>query len=340
MSRLNQRHLDAVRPEHVSSKFVRTVFRVQPEAAGMRLDRFLQMELKRTSRSRSQKIIERSAFDVHGKQLRKNDRVSSEQWVILWREPWDETASDVELPILFEDDHVLAINKPPHIPVHPTARYYKSSVVKRLEEIFPKENLKLSHRLDRETSGVLLLAKTREADREIKRQFARERGCDEILKLYLAISIGIPKKKYFTIDSPLELDPDNRYKLKMRVSSPGMGLASITNCEVLETKSKHSTNLNYSMIQCTLKTGRQHQIRAHLSSIGYPIVGDKLYGPDEDLFARGADHELTEEDYILLQMERHALHAHTLELEHPILKTRLRIVAPIWKDMDEFWNAL
>src|SRR3954470_24172083 len=169
----------ARRPDDIPAQAVVTVLRVPPEAAGMRLDLFVQTQLKRTSRTRTQEIVRRSAFGADGQRLRTNDRVFAEQRVLLWREPWDEIAVPTELPVLYEDDHFFAIAKPAGVPVHPTARYHHNTVVKLLALARGAETFTLAHRLDRETSGVLLLAKTREADRRIKRQLEARTGIEK-----------------------------------------------------------------------------------------------------------------------------------------------------------------
>jgi 23S rRNA pseudouridine1911/1915/1917 synthase len=94
------------------------------------------------------------------------------------------------------------------------------------------------------------------------------------------------------------------------------------------------------MVRCSLETGRQHQIRLHLTALGLPLVGDKLYGPNEDLFARNADGELTDEDRVVLELDRHALHASELELDHPMEPRRVRIEAPLPQDLTDFWDRL
>ncbi len=314
----------------------------------MRLDRFVQSQLKRTSRTRAQEIIARGAYSPEAKALRGSDRVKPEQCILLWRAPWDEQAPTTELPILFEDPHLLAVNKPPGVPVHPTARHHKSTVVKMLESARNGERLMLAHRLDRETSGVLLLSRTSEADRHVKAQFARSAGVssaggrdrDPIMKRYVAITWGAPESDVFRVDLPLELDPDSRYKVKMRVARPDEGLRAATSFEVVGRRIHPTTERRYAMIRCSLETGRQHQIRLHLTALGFPLVGDKLYGPDDELFGRGADGLLTDEDRIALELDRHALHAELLELDHPDHGGRVRIEAPLAPDLAAFWGAL
>lgn len=330
------RGIPVVRPPSIPEGSVVSVLRVPPEAAGMRVDRFVQSQLRRTSRTRVQKIIQRGAFTPDARRLAPGDRVRAEQCILLWREPWDEKAPDVELRVLYEDEHLVAIDKPAGVPVHPTARYHQSTVVKLLEASRGGERLMLSHRLDRETSGVLLLARTPEADRRVKLQFEARRG---VVKQYLALAWGWPERDAFRVELPLELDPANRYKLKMRIARPGEGLAAATACEVVGRRAR-GNGRRYALVRCTLETGRQHQIRVHLAAVGLPLVGDKLYGPDDELFARGADGTLTDEDLRALELPRHALHAERLELDHPITAERLCVTAPLAPDLAAFWDAL
>jgi 23S rRNA pseudouridine1911/1915/1917 synthase len=331
------RKVEVVRPPSVPEGSVVTVMRVPPECAGMRLDRFVQSQLKRTSRTRAQVIIAAGCFGPDARLLHGNDRVRAEQYVLLWRAPWDEEAPDVEVPVIYEDAHLLAVNKPPFLPVHPTARYHKSTVVKMLEAARPGEHLRLAHRIDRETSGALLLARDAESDRRVKVQFEARTSVE---KRYLAITWGWPAEDGFRVETPLELDPTSRYKVKMRQAQPGEGLAARTGCEVLGRRANPATGRKYAMVRCHLETGRQHQIRVHLAGVGLPLVGDKLYGPDEALFARGADGELTEEDLRVLELPRHGLHAAELTLDHPMTGERLHIEAPLPADLREFWEGL
>lgn len=323
------------RPAGVPEGSIVSVFRVPPEVAGQRLDVFLQGQLKRTSRTRTQFIIGNSAFDAFGKRLRSNYRVKAEELVLLWRPPWDEDPVPTDVPILYEDEHLLAVDKPALLPVHPTARYYRNTLIEVLKRARPGEFVSLGHRIDRETSGVLLVSKTPECDRTLKRSL-EERA--DIEKTYVALTWNVPEpartgEMAFRYERSVELDPTSRYKVKMRLGLSADALYAATRFVVEDVKS------GYARVRCDLETGRQHQIRLHLASLGAPIVGDKLYGPDETCFARGADGELTEEDHTILELPRHALHAARLALDHPMTGKRLVIEAPLPKDLATFWES-
>lgn len=333
MTRVRGRESDFERPADVPAGSVVTVLRVPPEAAGQRVDKFVQSQLRRTSRTRAKEILERSAYDSTGRRLRAGSRVHAEQHILLWRAPWDETPVPTELPVLYEDEHLLAIDKPANLPVHPTARYHKNTLIKLLQAKRPDEWLSLGHRLDRETSGVILITRSPASDSALKKLL--EARHDKIQKTYDAITWGIPKdgETSFRVDLPLELDPTSKTNVKMRVSPTGM--VSGTRFTLVSTKKK-----TYAHLKCDLETGRQHQIRVHLAALGTPIVGDKLYGPDETLFAKNADGEMTDEDWARLEIPRHALHASRLELPHPITGATLVVEAPLPSDLTDFWYGI
>jgi 23S rRNA pseudouridine1911/1915/1917 synthase len=211
-------------------------------------------------------------------------------------------------------------------------------VIKRLQAERPAEFLALIHRLDRETSGILLLARSLEAERAFKRKLEErslsaesdeQRGVE---KIYLALTHGVPPEGL--IDVPLEPDLENPLRVKMRVAAPGTGLDSRTSVTVRETRA------GYAWVECALHTGRQHQIRVHLAHVGCPVVGDKLYGPDERLLARAADDELSEADIALLELPHHALHAHIYRMRHAMTGEPLEVIAPMPQDLADFWANL
>jgi 23S rRNA pseudouridine1911/1915/1917 synthase len=333
--------LDLVRPEGVAEGSVVSIFRVPPEVDGQRLDVFLRDQLKRTSRTRTQWIIRVSAYSEGGRRLKPNDRVRSEQQIFLWRAPWDEDPVPTDIPILYEDDDLLAVDKPANLPVHPSARYHKNTLIKLLHAQRPGDFLSLGHRLDRETSGVLLVSKTPECDRALKRQLELR---DDVDKTYTAITWGVPDdgsgRTEMRVARGMELDAKNAFRVKMRLSEGPDALHAATRFEVLDVARPPEDTRGYALVRCELETGRQHQIRVHLAfALGTPIVGDKLYGPDEELFARGVDGELTAADVALLEMPRHALHASRLRLAHPVTGHALEINAPLPADLGGFWAA-
>jgi 23S rRNA pseudouridine1911/1915/1917 synthase len=340
VTRLRASEATYERPPGVAESSVVSVFRVPPELAGQRLDVFVQSQLRRTSRTRTQAIIVNSAFDALGRPLRANDRVRAEQLVLLWRAPWDESPVPTDIGILFEDDHLLAVSKPPFLPVHPTARYYRNTLIRLLHDARPGEFLSLGHRLDRETSGVLLVAKTRECERALKRQLAERNG---VRKTYVALTWGVPQLDgaegpRFRFERSLELDTESWLRVKMRLGQTPNALYAATVFEVVARA--EANGRVYARVRCDLETGRQHQIRLHLAALGTPVVGDKLYGPDERLFMRGADDELTPADLAVLELPRHALHAAEIALPHPITGEPLLIVSPLAKDLDAFWQSV
>jgi 23S rRNA pseudouridine1911/1915/1917 synthase len=333
MSRIRGSAARFERPDGVDERAVVTVFRVPPESAGQRVDVFIQGQLHRTSRTRTQMIVRASAYDASGRRLKPNDRVRPEQHILLWRAPWDETPVPTDVPILYEDDHLLAVDKPANLPVHPTARYHRNTLIVMLQAARPGEFLSLGHRIDRETSGVLLVSKSKECDRVLKHRFEMRA---DIEKTYLAITRGVPDgggSRDFRFERNVELDSTSPYRVKMRISDSPQSLYAATRFRIEETRG------DYTLVRCELETGRQHQIRLHLAALGAPIVGDKLYGPDESAFARAADGELTDDDLVMLELPRHALHAHRLALAHPITNEPLAIESPIPAEMQEFWDS-
>jgi 23S rRNA pseudouridine1911/1915/1917 synthase len=327
---------DALRPAGVSEGAILRILLVSAEAAGRRLDVFVTSQLRRTSRTRAQHIIEAGAYDPEGRRLRPNDRVHEGDRILLWREPFEEPGEMPALGVIYEDEHLLVIDKPPLVAVHPTARYHHHTVIKRLRVERPDEFVALVHRIDRETSGLLLVARSIEAERAFKRMLEdrtlRASSSSPVGKTYLAITRGLPTGSIVSL--PLELDPTNSLRVKMRIAAPGSGLAATTGIEV------KGERAGCALVRCELHTGRQHQIRVHLAALGCPVVGDKLYGPDERLLARAADGELTDEDRELLVLPRHALHAHRYTLTHPLTGAALDLVSPLPPDLQAFWDGL
>ena len=306
----------------------------------MRLDRFLATQLRATSRTRAALIIDNSAYSMRGRRLKASERVQAEDRIPLWRPALDEAPPPTQITTIFEDEHLLVVNKPPLMTVHPTARHNRHTVIRSLQAERPDQFFSLIHRLDRETSGILMLAKSQEADRLFKVQLerrakaeARAAQLDQTVpercdKVYLAITWGVPVDGL--VNEALSADP-SPLRVKMMVTQKGEGLAARTGFHVLR-----STN-DYALVRCELYTGRQHQIRVHLAHLGTPIVGDKLYGPDEIYLARSADNELTDEDLKVLQLPRHALHSTFYRMKHPYTGHEVEFESPLPQDLSDFW---
>ena len=239
------------------------------------------------------------------------------------------------LVVLHEDDEVLAVDKPPFLPVHPSGRYLTDTLIQRVHARYLTDGepaarvpVRLCHRLDRETSGIVLCAKGAAPHRRLMRQFERR----EVEKEYLAIVVGQPDEDSGTIDLPL--GPDRHSQVHLRIAVVPDGLPARTRWRVLERRGGHA------LVSCRPVTGRQHQIRVHLEAIGHPIVGDKLYGPDEEIFLRGARNELTERDQELLGLPRHALHNHRLVWRSPRSGERIEVTSPLAEDLSAWFELL
>jgi 23S rRNA pseudouridine1911/1915/1917 synthase len=232
-----------------------------------------------------------------------------------------------ELEVLYEDDDCVAVDKPPMLAVHPAGRHLTDTIIQRVHRMYGSRQLpreqrpRLCHRLDRETSGVLLIGKHHSAHSELMRQFEER----EVEKEYLAILQGAPQLDGGTIDFPL--GPARASTIGIKMAPVADGLPSRTDWRVLRRVP------GYTLVACRLHTGRQHQIRVHMEAIGYPLVGDKLYGYDEQYFQKAADGTLTDEDLRVLELPRQALHNHRLVFTSPTTGARIAVESPLAQDL-------
>ncbi len=261
---------------------------------GMRLDRFLQRHISRLSRERVQQIIKQGVRDGEGNATKPARLVKAGEVFIWQRDVVADTSEVPSLEVLYEDELFLAVNKPAGVIVHPTAKVFKNTVTAWLREHRPEATI--AHRIDRDTSGVLLCGKGR-AGAVLKEQFRRS----QIKKIYLAVVRGVPDWETLRIDTAMMLDDRSPLKVKMRIDAEG--LPSLTEVRVIE------RGADRALVECQPQTGRQHQIRVHLHSVGHTLVGDKLYGVAEDVFREAADHGVTERVLAATGAARHLLHA-------------------------------
>src|SRR5256714_9757994 len=288
---------------------------VDSSHAGQRLDRFLAESLPGFSRSRLQTLIRDGFVKVNGKPARPRDVIRGSD-AIEWREPEitkiDAEPEPMDLEILFEDDDLLVINKPAGLVVHPGAGHQQHTLVnallghcKNLSGIGGRERPGIVHRLDKETSGVLVIAKNDAIHRDLSKQFAdRTTG-----KIYLALIAGTPRQKTGTIDAPIARHPVHRQRMSIARRA---GRAAKTEYRVMR-----STGA-VSLVECTLHSGRTHQIRVHLHHLSHPVLGDKIYG------GKGAGN-----------FARQMLHAWKLSFVHPRTEKLMSFTAPIPNDFAE-----
>jgi 23S rRNA pseudouridine1911/1915/1917 synthase len=311
--------------KNIADTLVEVTIEVPLGDQGLRLDKFIQKHIPRLSRTRVQQIIDHGMHDDKGRAAKASRLVQVGERFSWQREIENEIAREITLPILHEDARILALNKPGDLVVHPNASTWRNTVTAWLREHRP--DAKIAHRLDRETSGVLLCGKG-DASPWLKELFRVGRA----KKTYLAIVRGVPTFDSLRVTLPLMLDDESSLKVKMRVDEK-RGLPSATQMEVVERFS------DMALVRCLPETGRQHQIRVHLWAIGHMILGDKLYGVSDDIFKEGADHGATERVLAATGAPRHMLHAARLVIPSPE-GGELTFDAPMHEDMAALVSTL
>jgi 23S rRNA pseudouridine1911/1915/1917 synthase len=280
-------------------------FRVEPLEAGERLDRLAARRLG-ISRSLVQRLIAEGGLRVDGEETSPSQKVRDGQLFEVRLPEEGLAAEDIPVPVVFEDEHILVVDKPAGLVVHPGAGNPSGTLVNALlsKGIAGGEDPSrpgVVHRLDRDTSGLLVLAKGEPAySRLVEMMSARRVG-----RAYRAVVVGEGLPETGTIDSPVGRDPDNP-----TLMAAGVGKPAITHFEVVADAAGHT------MLEVRLETGRTHQIRVHLSAIGYPVYADPLYGTPVP------DHRLW-------------LHAEQLSFEHPISGKALEFRSGLPPDLRE-----
>ncbi len=314
------------------------LFHVYPDQARMRLDQFLKMRLHWRSRTKVQELIAERQITAGGVRLDCSYRVKLGEEIRLPLPPPPEAAyriAEIPLEILYEDDLLIILNKPPHLVVHPAGRHRYDTLINALHLRYrdlhdPEKDIipRLAHRIDRETSGVLIAYKMRRHDRASPLVFERTK----VVKEYLTIAEGALEQDSGVIDLPIGRQPDTPRDQAQVTVHPG-GQTSRTGYQVLE------RFRGFTFLRCRLFTGRMHQIRVHLQAIGHPVLCDKRYG----LRAELRRSELGpippgEEDRLLLS--RQALHAHRIRFNHPVTGSPVAIEAPLPPDLQCLLEAL
>ncbi len=316
-------------------------FQVGAPSAGTRLDLFLAGACSDLSRSRIQKLIEEGAVLVKGAAARRSHVVrAGEEVTIAVPEPrrTEVEAEDIPLSILYEDEHLLAIDKPAGLVVHPAPGHGSGTLVNALlhhvrdlagvgGELRPG----IVHRLDRDTSGVLLVAKTDRAHQLLSRQM-RQRT---LRKEYLALVAGVPRVRKGEVTLSIGRDPRVRKKMKAFRPLEGEAPAGTRTARTLYEIEREWFALGVTLLRCRLVTGRTHQIRVHLAASHLPIVGDPVYGCAR--YPKVRDPALRKR---LEEFPRQALHAERVAFRHPATQELVEVVAPVPADVAGLLDAL
>lgn len=302
---------------------------VGPEQAGQRLDKALALLAGEISRARLQQVIKEGGVSLNGAVFRDGSRKVVEgdtiALVMPAAKPADPVGQDIPLNVVYEDEHLIVIDKPAGLVVHPAGGHEDGTLVnaliahcgESLSGIGGVRRPGIVHRLDKDTSGLLVVAKNDRAHQKLAKQFADHGRTGPLQRAYLAIAWGVPRLREGTIDAPIERSTRNREK--MTVVKEGRGREAITHIELLKRfppllKGLDETEPLASLIECRLETGRTHQIRVHMSHIGHPLLGDQLYGSG---FATKAVRLPADAQAALATLGRQALHAAILGFEHP-----------------------
>jgi 23S rRNA pseudouridine1911/1915/1917 synthase len=243
-------------------------------------------------------------------------------------------AENIALDIVYEDDDIIVIDKPAGLVVHPAAGHATGTLVNALiahcgaslSGIGGVKRPGIVHRLDKDTSGLMVVAKNDRAHQSLTAQFADHGRTGQMRRGYLAFAWGVPNRVRGTVDAPIDRHPHARDKMAVRES----GRDAVTHYEVRETFHGRDGKPVASLLGCQLETGRTHQIRVHLSHIGHPLLGDSVYGPH---FKTKANQLTPAAQEALATLDRQALHAWLLALEHPRSGDVLHWEAPLPKDL-------
>jgi 23S rRNA pseudouridine1911/1915/1917 synthase len=316
------------------------------EGGPERLDRLLARAWADLSRSRLQALIREGQVHVNGRPVRDpSTRVGRGAAIALEVPapvPAGPSAEPMALKIVYEDEDIVVVDKPAGIVVHPAAGHESGTLVNALiahcgESLSGVGGVRrpgIVHRLDKDTSGLLAVAKNDHAHRGLAAQFADHGRTGPLERVYLALVWGVPGRRRGTVEAPLARSSYNREKVA--VAPPGRGRHAVTHYAVEETLPPGPEPVA-SLLRCELETGRTHQIRVHMAHAGHPLLGDAVYGAG---FKTKANRLTDAQRTALADLGRQALHAAVLGFEHPRTGEALRFESPLPADMRALLEAL
>jgi 23S rRNA pseudouridine1911/1915/1917 synthase len=316
---------------------------VGPDDAGSRLDAFLARSLPKYSRVQLRKVIGAGGVLVNEQGTKVAHRLAAGDRISVVLPPMNAAGphpENIPLDVLYEDEHIIAVNKPPGMVVHPARGHWSGTLAsalsfhfRQLSSVGGSTRPGIVHRLDRDTSGVMVVAKTDPMHFALAAQF--ENRTTE--KEYLAITSGVPDRDRDIITLPIGIHPQQREKMAIRADHSTSREAT-TFYEVSERLA------GFAVVKVLPKTGRTHQIRVHLAHIGCPVLCDKLYGGRASItrgeLRRHGPHDRPDEDDAVVALSRQALHARRIKLAHPATGEPIEFVAPLPADLEEVLRIL
>ncbi|MCC8978923.1 RluA family pseudouridine synthase [Bradyrhizobium acaciae] len=318
---------------------------VAGDEGSARLDRVLAQRTPELSRSRLKALILAGSVTVKDAVVRDPAYhvVQGDTIIIDVPEaaPAEPKGENIALDIVFEDDDIIVIDKPRGLVVHPAAGHATGTLVNALiahcgtslSGIGGVKRPGIVHRLDKDTTGLMVVAKNDHAHQSLTAQFADHGRTGPMERGYMAFAWGVPNRPHGTIDAPIDRHPHAREKMAVRQG----GREAITHFEVLQSFAGRGGKPVASLLACRLETGRTHQIRVHLAHLGHPLMGDSVYGPH---FKTKAGHLGPEGKDALTALDRQALHAYLLALEHPRTGELLHWEAALPEDLLLLQRAL
>jgi 23S rRNA pseudouridine1911/1915/1917 synthase len=320
---------------------------VPASAAGSRLDAFIAEAMPALSRTRAKALILAGAVEIDGMPVTEPRRSLSAGEEIAVRvpppRPATPTPEAIALDIVYEDAELIVIDKPAGLVVHPAAGNETGTLVNALiahcgaslSGIGGVMRPGIVHRLDKDTSGLLVVAKTDHAHRALSEQFADHGREGALERGYLALVWGAPPRSHGTINAPIGRHTTSRTKMAVVPATKG-GRAAVTHYQVLATFGRGPEPIA-SLLECKLETGRTHQVRVHLASLGTPLVGDPVYGTGFKSKLRKLPEPVQQK---LASFDRQALHAAALTFVHPMIATLLEFNSPLPEDFAMIVEAL
>lgn len=302
-------------------------FRVPNELDGQRIDRFLEWRIPRLDRERAREVADACARHEDGRPRRADERLHAGETLLLVRERFREPEAPRTFGVLFEDEAMVVVDKPAGLPVHPSATYHHNTLTALLKERFGEGYPQIAHRLDKETSGIVVCGRRGPDEVLLKKQFETRR----VEKVYLAVVRGVVEDDARTIELAMRRATTG---LHMCMETHPDGMPASTELRVLERRRDRT------LVWLAPKTGRQHQLRVHMAAIGHPILGDKLYGPGaQAIFLDVIENGMNASALATLGHTRHALHAHQIAFDHPRSRERVSFTSPLPPDLVALLDA-